>query len=222
MHKYEILESERLKAGVKYDALEGGTRISLKLADVRGGLAWATNKSSFYYCIVAQEWIDKRYYNADPNFYLLVEREIKGLDIDERFNLVVDDACLYLCDFFADRSPIHEAELNTFYDFWSKHNYRYGNLLPAPYVDNFRLGVEIIKSWVSARRLIIPENTLILDQLSRITENDLSDPDVMKRFFAVDGLRHVVASFKRDPASQSRPDMNFNTGISHPQAWMAH
>ena len=154
-----------------------------------------------------------------PNFQLIAEGIDTGLDFESRFRALADLSALYRCDYYADLSDIHEPEAAAYYDFQSKHSYRQGDLAPAPYEDNFRLGVELIKSWVRERRLDLPANTEVFDQLSRITHPDLAGPRVRGRFFAVEALRHVVSGYRRDPAI--KPQLHYMGNYSHySQGWM--
>jgi hypothetical protein len=219
--KYELIETEKCKTFLKYVVENDGEQIEMRFAAVRGAWAWPTDISPFYYCIVAQEWVDSDSYSTaeDPNLELICECTLPGLDLMDRFNRLSDDASLYLCDFRADLNPIHEPEMLAYYDYRSKRNFRYGRLSPAPYADSFRLGVELIKSLAKTSRIDVARETVIYNQLAKITENDLGDVDIKCRYFAIEALRHVVASFKRDPVVYLQPYTG--TGFTpHPQAWM--
>jgi hypothetical protein len=116
---------------------------------------------------------------------------------------MADVADTYLCRFYADLSGIHEESAATYRRFKSDAGFEHGSLLEAPHVSNIRMGVETIKSLVKASCLDIAKGSTAFDQLSRITEADLAEPDVTQKYYAVEALRHAVASFKRDSGSGS-------------------
>jgi hypothetical protein len=221
MEKYQILDSEITKYNIKYVATIEGEKVELKFADVRAGLAWATDKSPLYWCILAQPWIDTEVYAAKvPSYELIKEYMYPGLSIDDKFNSMADDSILYRCDFFADLCPAYEDEAESYWDFRSDRGYQDGGLVAAPYANSFRIGVELIKSWVKSYKLDIMENSEAFDQLSKITESDLADPKVKENFFAIEALRHVASSFKRDPVvQQPQPEIPRNYP-PHSQGWM--
>jgi hypothetical protein len=66
-------------------------------------------------------------------------------------------------------------------------------------VDDFVFGIQEIKSFREQQLIEIGNGTLAYGQLSCIQEQDLTDfPEI--RFFAINALRHVVASFFKSPA----------------------
>ena len=200
--RYEIIKTDLVKTGHLFTVdVPNLGRHEMRYLAVRGGVAWATNESPCFWCVIGQVWVDPNIYAIEePVFELLAECSDNGLDIDTRYGGLLDDATVYKCHYYADLSGDFETEFEAYRDFLSRGSYNHGALLSAPYADRFRLGIELIKSLIKARRLEIPKETVTFEQLSRITEYDLADPACRQRFYAIEGLRHVMASFKRDPA----------------------
>ena len=218
--RYQIIESRKTRDGIEYTVGSGSEIETLQFTDIRGAWAWPTDRSPFYWCLVAQEHTDTDSFDEMNTYFELVAEGIDyGLDLDTRFGALTDVSALYLCNFYADLSAVHEEEAAAYYDFQSKHSSKNGSLAPAPYADNFRLGVELTKSWVRERRLDIPKDTVVFDQLSRITNADLADRALKESFFAIETLRHVISSYKRDPVihKQLQRPVNFSP---HPGSWM--
>jgi hypothetical protein len=222
--KYDMLDCGITAIGHKFSAAEYGTgdHISIRFTAVRAGISWASDKSPFHMVVVGRQYIDENLYAiTTPAYELLFECADHGLDLEARQNKMADTADLYKCDFYADLSGINEVPAESYRDFKSKHNFEHGSLLEAPYAGNLRLGVESIKSYVKSHSLDIPKDSPAFDQLSRITEADLAEPDVRQKFFAVESLRHVMAAYKRDPVTRR---ITFGPGPqygSNEQGWMA-
>jgi len=221
MEKYEILASRVTKRGVKVTVSMGAEKDDLVFADIRAGLAWPTDRSPFYCCVLGQPWVDTRFYNpAHPNYELLAEFEHKSLDLDERLSRMADVAVLYKCDFFGDLSASFEEDAHAYHEFKVGKGFSYGDLRPAPFPERFRLGVELIKSWIKSHRLDPMKGSIVSDQLLKITEADLANPKVKELFFAVESLRHAVASFKRDPPVQPLIGTHRRNYPTSPHSWM--
>jgi hypothetical protein len=207
-HRYELLESDIDKVSHKFVYQDGDQKDTMRFADVRGGWAWPTDTSPFYCIILGQQFFDEEPYDdKSPVFEVIFEATDTGLDLDRRFNQLADISALYKCDFYADCSESHEPEV----DSYSDHAYRmrFGDLQEAPWSDNFRLGVESCKSLVRTNKLTIPKDTEVFAQLQRITQNDLADKDIKRRYYCIEALRHVVCGFKRDPVTVTNIGINF-------------
>ena len=220
--KYDVIDGEITPSFHKYSAAEQGTGnlITLRFTAVRAGIAFTTDKSPFHLSVVAQHYIDPEIYaDTSPAFDLLFECTDHGLDLESRHNKMADIANLYKCDFYADLSGTNQDSVESYRHWKSKHGFEHGSLLEAPYAGNIRLGVEAIKSYVKSHSLDIPKHSPAFEQLSRITEADLAERDVMPRYYAVEALRHVMSSFKRNPGARRilTPRIPRNTS---PLGWM--
>jgi len=219
-HKYEILESDIGRVGHMFTFQNGDQKDEVRFTDVRGAWAWPIDESPFYCIILGQQWFDEElYYDKSAAFSVIFEGIDKGLDLEKRFNQLADIAELYKCDFFADLGQLHETEADSWYDFSTHKGLSYGDLEPAPWADNFRLGVELCKTSVRTHKLTLAKDTEVFNQLQRITKKDLADNTVKARYYCIEALRHVLASFRRDPASN--PDINVKEHVSSgQQGWM--
>lgn len=214
--KSEITESMRKKNNViELTNVDGGRP---RYISIRAGL----DPENQYYVLAAMEYIDERFYQAKHRAIdVLLEYRHESLVLDDFFYKMIEDASLYFCDFYMDKGPDNSVFCAAYYDFQSKHRNPYGALLPAPWVENFKLGLGKIKSLVKENRLDVNNNTLIFEQLSGITEADLEDKDVRSKFFAVEGLRHVINSFDRDRPIQRQAQPYRDTHYRHSEGWMA-
>lgn len=221
--KFEIVSSGINAANQhKFTVAEPGTGnlSDIRYFSCRAGIAWATESSPFYLCCVGQNFIDPDIYAiTDPSYELLYELIDDQLDLESRHNAMADAADIYLCRFYADLSGIHEESAAEYRRFKNQAGFDHGSLIEAPHVSNIRMGVETLKSLVKADLFDIDEGSTAFDQLSLITAGDLAEPDVMQRFFSIEGLRHCMASFRRDrgtPKLQIRlPHYGYNQ-----QGWM--
>ena len=204
--KYEMLDCGITTIGHKFSMFEQGVQghiVDRLYTAVRAGIAFAADKSPFHVAVVGQQYIDSGLYaDTIPGFELLYEATDHGLDLEARHNRLADVADLYKCNFYADLSGINDDAAESYRHFKSKCHYEFGNLLEAPYSQNFRIGIELIKSQVKSHYLDISKDSPAFGQLSRITEADLAEPDVRQKFFAVEALRHVMAAFKREPGGR--------------------
>lgn len=190
--KIEIIESTRTKTGVIKLSTPTG---QAKYTAIRAGL----DPESQYYLICGLEWFDDGIYALEPTHRaidVLLEYRHEGLVLDDLFHKMVSDARLFFSDFWMDRDENHNEDFcKAYYHFQSKHTSPYGALLPAPWTENFKLGLGKIKSLVKENRLDVNKNTLIFDQLTKITQADLENAAVKSTFFCVEALRHVINSF---------------------------
>jgi hypothetical protein len=219
--KYEILSSLIGNVGHVFTYQNGDEKAEIRFTDVRGGLAWPTDESPFYCIILGQQWFDEEpHQDKSAAFSVIFEGIDKGLDLERRFNSLADIAALYKCYFLADLGPLHEPEADSWYDFRVHKGLSYGDLESAPWSDNFRLGVELTKTAVRTHKLTILKDTEIFDQLARISKSDLSEADVKARYYCIEALRHVVCSFKRDPAYLPDVDNIKRFTSNGAQGWM--
>jgi len=220
--KYEILSSLIGRVGHMFTYQNASEKAEIRFTDVRGGLAWPTDSSPFYCVILGQKWFDQRlYYDKSATFEIIFEAVDRGLDLERRFGELADISSMYKCAFQADLGTLHEPESDSWYDFRAHKSLEYGDLEPAPWCDNFRMGIELCKTSVRTHKLTLTKDTEIFDQLARITETDLAEKDVKSKYFAAEALRHALASFKRDPADL--PDVDTSRrgrGGSGPQGWL--
>ncbi len=217
----EIVESRRNKNGtIELITADGRNP---RYVSIRAGL----DPESRYYIICGMEWVDEQIYAIEPGHRaidILLEYRHENLILDDFFYKIVEDGSLYFCNFFMDREETHNEDFQKAYaHFKSNHRNPHGALLPAPWVENFKLGLGKIKSLVKEDRLAVNKNTEIFKQLTGITEADLDGKDVRTTHYCIEALRHSINSFDRDRPIQSQPNSHPGgfRSIGGKQSWMA-
>ena len=220
IHK-QVLSGSKLKNCTKLHFINpNGEQGSEKFAAIRGGIAFASEKSPFYSCIVGQPLPDKFDEVKEPFFVLLKETVHAGFDLIQRYSQLKDDAELFCCDWYCDFSDKYDSERESLYEYNSKFSQSFGDLVPAPYANQFRVGLELIKTQTSQNKLIIPKDTEVYSQLTRFTADDLGGKKIAQRFYALEALRHIASSFKRDPATIQ--ESNYRRRPEGLNPWMAY
>ena len=173
-----------------------------KYVEIRGGVSWPTAKGSAYFCVVGQEYIVPPLFAerapAGPRI-LLAEYESKALSLSKFYSQITDIAEQLMCSEFYVNMPEERFACGYQNDFdnfalerhsevWLQHAYD---------ADNFFLGVTRIRQSIDNGNLIIPEDSIVLDQLQSLTLPDLENsPEEI--FFAINALRHVIGSYYRN------------------------
>ena len=218
----EILSGVRLKntAIVRLEYHGPNGRKESLFADIRGGLAFGTEQSPFFAVIVGQPMLDRHIEIRDPVFELLHEWQDDGFDLEMRHNMVADLSSLYCCDWFCNfQTEKQEGSREAFWDFKQRHPQTNGDLVPAPYAQNWRTGLELCKSLVTMNKLKLPKNSEVYTQLTRFSRDDFGKK-VAERFYAIEALRHVISSFKRDPVIIK--ESSYRLSETGDTSWMAH
>jgi hypothetical protein len=115
-----------------------------------------------------------------------------------------------------DEESSNYAEIYRNYTF--KEKISIGSLSQAPYVDNFRLGLSLIKDWMKVGLLDISEKSIVYDQLKKITLADLEEMPEIK-FYVINGLRFAIGAFEKYPVSHYVYPIQRNY-YSGPASWM--
>jgi hypothetical protein len=220
--KYEMLNCSINRNGHRFIATEQGNLVPILFVAVRGGVAFACDRAPFHAVVVGRHYVDPEIYaNTEPAYEVLFEVTDHGLDLERRHSKLADIGDLYKCNFYADLSGNNEVAAESYRDYKYRHKFDFGSLLEAPYAGNIRLGIEAIKSQISSNVLDIAKGSPAFEQLSRITKADLAELDVAQKYYAVEALRHAVASFKRDSGSGSRITIKLPQYGQQPHGWMA-
>ncbi len=175
--------------------------------DIRGALTWATSRSPNYYCIFAQ----KNEVNPQGKSPLLLLAEGEAGLPRDLFQRLAKDARRYACgQFYVDFDRKNQELVNLFYDYCQYQRIPNIELTKAPLIENFSLGVALIREWSNA--LEIPQGTILRNQLKDMEMSDVDDKPE-ERFYAVNALRFIVASlpwqapgaFQRQKSPRSDP-----------------
>jgi hypothetical protein len=180
-----------------------GTAMVKRYAAIRGGLSWLTATGAAYFCIVGQEFVEPPVMPGNPRAtgrrVMLAEYEADSLNPTDFYSHICDIASQLLCKELYTDLPENQQECgftSDFEKFAKTHNSKV-SVQDAYDADNFILGISRIKGSIDKGELIVPDDSLVYSQLQGITQSDLENaPEAV--FNAINGLRHVVASFFRD------------------------
>lgn len=103
----------------------------------------------------------------------------------------------------------YELLENSFLRFKKKKGIKDVYLLGSEDFSGFEEAAPIINELADKKNLRIPKNTVVFDQLSRITANDLKSIDgvsIEERYYAVAALNHVISSFEYYPFTKQKKD----------------
>ncbi len=222
MEDYDLIKCERRPNGIVIHHVaskDGETRI-VKYSDVRAGLSWPQASAPAYYCMLGEEFLteEEGIQKQKGGLRWFAEYEFPGLSLNDFFAKLTDDCVQFGCHkIYTDMGENCRDFVIEFGDYVREKSIRQGDLDPAPFVDNFFLGVSIIEDWTRTKRLELPQDTIVYEQLKRITKPDLEEsPELI--FYAVNALCFVVAAFHKYRPYHSpkrRPRMDLG-----PHGWM--
>ena len=181
------------------------TRKHTVLNERRMGFIWPGVKHSGY--ILVMGLLNETTLKEGDKVVLLL-KEIEEQE-KQRFNeLLVIWSRRYRCKYIItnfDRKT--ELQQNSFLQFKKKRGVKDIYLLDSKDFSGFEETAPLINELAVAGNLRIPKNTVLNDQLSRITANDLKSMDgsnVEERFYAVAALNHIISSFEYFPFSKPK------------------
>lgn len=163
--------------------------------DVRGALVYPGIKSPGYAGIFAL----RNYMNEKGKFPLKLLREVSDGNPGKLFKKLFNAAQQLVCrTFYADMRKEKLDLWNLFNDYARHHAHINITLEPAPFIRNVDFGLGLVSEYVSNGGVEVGEGTLLHDQLSTLTEEDLG-PEFEDSYFAVNALRYVVGSLESEP-----------------------
>ena len=198
---YNVIDARKSRNGVTHIVAkqDGGTEIK-KYSAIRGGLVWPVGSMPAYHCIVGESFV---YFDKDETesqrgkLHLLSECEYPGLSIDTMLAKLTDNVTQLYCDtVYADIAEKYQDYLEAYENYRYEKKVRLGRLDQAPFADNFQLGVSLINDWLRTGRLILPEQSIVREQLKRISKQELDDKPEEK-FYGINGLRFAIAAFHK-------------------------
>ena len=198
---YNVIEARKTKRGVSHMVVtpDGETK-NVSFSAVRGGLSWPMSTMPAYHCILAEEHVcfdrdEQR--NRRGKLHLLAEHEYSGMSIDQMFDKLTDDVTQLHCgQVYTDTKEEYQDYLEAYQDFCYAKKVNLGRLEQAPTVENFQLGIALITDWSRTGRLILPEQSIVREQLKRISKQEL-DNKPEDKFYAINGLRFTIAAFHK-------------------------
>jgi len=167
---------------------------------VRGAISWPTGKSPGYYCIFGLK--DEPTLSEKRPLELLAEGEAKIME--KLFEKVALSGTRLFCErLFADLREENEGFRKSFYRFVSERKIEGIYLSDSSEFENIEYGATLIKQWQYDNALKIGKDTILNDQLGKMTPEDL-DNKAQERFYAVAAFIRVLKSFEAYPWRRSR------------------
>ena len=177
---------------------EDGKTQTVAYNAIRAGLSWpTTDNPKSYYCILGDRNTGTKYQGVmqPAKLKFLEEKEINSLFLDELFQSVTDACALFGCStIYTDLSDDFQDNADFFHDWSFEKKLEYGHLEMAPFVNNFPLGLSIIRDWQKNGYLEIPKDSIVRSQLKPISASDLG-LDLEKQSHAITGVKYCVAGF---------------------------
>ena len=181
-------------------------------AAIRAGLSWPTEEVYGYFIILGEEYLGGgTAFEGQPpkrgKILLLAEQEIQSHFLNDTLKALTDECALVGCHNvyaqFEEEPELNMEEVRLARELLNKQEMSI-SLLPAPYHKSFKLGVDIIRFFLSDALLDLPETSLAGQQLATLSQTDLSDKPEVK-FVAVNGLRFAVGAFHKYVPDLGRP-----------------
>jgi len=192
-----------------------GKEIAMKrYVDIRGGISWPTPYAQAYFCILGQE---VGHEESEGKRVLLAEHEDSSSYLDKFYERLIVVAAQMGCRKFYAAMPEDRQDCGYLNDFtqYARKQKSSVTLHDAEDADDFLLGLNRIRPGTHKGSLILPEDSLVREQLSSITAQDLEDKPGDK-YNAINGLCHALGSFFRYPAVKRKPHR-----MSPPPNWRA-
>ena len=174
----------------------------LRFATIRGGISWPTPYAPAYFCIVGQVYKDPEEHKDAGERLLMAEYQSDSFTLNKFYNKLIDTATQLHCISFYAIIPANRCDCGFTHDFDRYRSKRDSdvNLMDAYDPDNFMLGMSRIRESLENESLSLTDDSIIKLQLLGITREDIKEAKPEERFHAVNGLRHVLASYYRYPA----------------------
>lgn len=146
---------------------------------------------------------------------VLFLKEIEEREKERFFELLIIWSRRYKCKYvITSLDKKNELVQNAFLRFKKSRNVKGVYLMDSKDFSGFEEAAPIINELAQKNNLRIQKNTVLNDQLSRITANDLKSVDgvsIEERHYAVNALNHVISSFEYYPFS--KPKKKAEVGI---------
>ncbi len=200
-----VAEDGQIKHYYPYPDDREGLEVKVFRA-IKGGLSWPGSDSPGYYIILGEE--DRPILAGRKErgkLILFTEKMLPSVFPDVFCKHVTDDCSTTYCQNIYTSLVTEEGKISEEVEFYRDWKYRHevsmGNLQEAPYSDNFALGISYIRQWIDDGLLELPKDSLAWIQLINFSRKDLDTSDVEERFFAINALRFVIASFHKSGGS---------------------
>lgn len=165
----------------------------LAFKGIRCGLSWPGPNAPGFYILIGQSMRA----GVHGEYPLAILRE--GLDQipSELYEKIANDAGAFMAeDIYTDISEGFKGYVLDFWNFKKEKRPRQRLFLRSgPFYQDFSHGVFTIKGWVKKNALVIPEGSLVYEQLKNMTGKDLKE-NPEEKFYAVNALRFAIGAFE--------------------------
>ena len=201
-----VVEWKKTDHGIVLHQLSDGSR--KEWAAIRAGLSLPTEEANGFFIILAESWTGTatRFEGQDrkrDRLHVLAEQEIQSAFLDDTLRPFTDECALLGCQAaytgFSDTPDVDEIDQQVRLAREQLQEQHSGvTLYPAPYHKQFKVGIDIIRSFLDKALLVLTEKSLVAQQLVSLSQYDLAEKPE-SRFVAVNGLRFVIGSFHKSP-----------------------
>jgi hypothetical protein len=201
-----VIEIKRTKHSTIVHKLSDGT--TKEWRSILAGLSLPTEEANGYFIILGEEWTGGGtvFEGQKPRrgkILPLVEREIQSSFLNDTLRPFGDECSLFGCrdayaGFDEGDEDIDQIKLAREY-FYDEHLDI--NLQPAPYFKKFKTGMDIIRTFLDKALLVLPEDSLVCQQLDSFSQYDLLEKPESK-FVGLNGLRFAIAAFYKNAPSE--------------------
>lgn len=172
-----------------------GKESETQYAQIAAGLHWPEKGSPGFNVILGEPfnpYKDSGEYVRGP-LVLLAEAEYQEA-LPSMFSKLFDEMGQLGCtDIYCDYQSIGRREFaEAFWGFKSQNEQGKGSLCLPPFPENFAVGFHEIRHQIETGLLEIPKESICFQQLQQITFDDLRDPMVHAKFYALDALRFAA------------------------------
>ena len=205
MTQATVIEAKKTDSGIIHHQLSDGSR--KEWAAIRAGVSLPTEEANGYFIIFGEEWTGGGtvYEGQKPRrgrLQILAEQQIESPFLRDTLRPFTDACSMFGCAYayagFDDNNPAETDQQVQLAQEWIYDEGLRIRLYSAPYHKKFKVGVDLIHSFLDKALLILPEKSLVAQQLAGLSQHDLLEkPET--RFVAVNGLRFVIGSFHKSP-----------------------
>ena len=171
---------------------------------IRGGLSWPTEEANGYFIILGEKYAGggTQFEGHKPKrgeIVLLAEREIQSPFLNDTLKALTDECSLVGChDVYAEfeeKPELNMEDVLLARELLNKEAISI-SLNPAPFHREFKTGMDIIRLYLNDALLVLPESSLVSQQLGVLSQVDLMErPEV--KFVAINGLRFAMGAFHK-------------------------
>lgn len=182
--------------------------------NIRAGLTWPNKSAPAYYCILGQ--LDRENEFKRNPIVFFCEGQSKELPL--LLDKLTDHAKMLMCEeIYVDLTEDRKCFKDSFSGYCRENQTRGLYLRQAPWPENFSFGLGIIRDWLGKESLEIDRETILAQQLGKISEDLLEDTAKAEiEFYAIKALRYALNAFQKYPWRPPLEDINYGNPENYP------